>query len=444
MTEPNIARTATILGKTNVLSLTRDYQTLVRNGPENQSAFKVNSLFVTNRGPTNALDIDIRIGRDAPNAPHAIYPIGNFYQLVHSLAIPTDATVVAICRDNPIWLQVGDTLQIRAGADYRADAICSYEYVSDTLMTVPPVNALATPPQNLSVDTGYWPPSTSGARATSFVLNWLPPASNGGTTLIDYDVYVQLYRPATTDPLPEAYSVITRLVKPESLRTALEVTTIPQLVDSAGVQLLPAGTLAPALTVGYYYFYYFKFFVVARNLSGADFVNGLAVTGFNTFEPLEPPAIQQGTPSAAGSVTLIWTQSVPPTPQALTINGEASTIPVAPYTYTGANIRWTRDNGVTWEPGITGAFFPNVYTNPHSSASTSIQATINGLQNGVIYRFCVQTVMNRRRRTNAVPEEQGSNNRDVLSPWSKLSSAIIPLPGAGSAQQLRAMFVSYK
>ena len=440
MTEPNIAQTATILGKTNVLSLTRDWQTLVRNGPENQSTFKVNSLFVTNRSPTNALDIDIRIGRDAPNAPHAIYPIGNFYQLVHSLAIPTDATVVAICRDNPIWLQVGDTLQIRAGADYRADAVCSYEYVSDTLTIPPPVNALPTPPQNLSAYTGYYTPGGQGARPTSFALNWLPPASNGGNTLIDYDVYVQLYRPANTG-VTEAYSAITRLVKPASLRTALEVTTVPQLVDvTTGDELLAAGSLAPTLSQGTYYLYYFKFFVVARNLSGADLVSGAAATVFNTFDPVEPPVIQQGTPGN-GSVALTWNQSLPPTPQPLTISGTAITM--NPYTYVGANIRWTRDNGVTWEPGIAGVLFSDVY-DTYSLASTPIQATINGLQNGVIYRFSVQTIMNRRRRSNAVTEEQGNGNRDVLSPWSKLSSAVIPLPGAGSSQQLRAMFVSYK
>ena len=439
MTEPNIAQTATLLGKTNVLGLTRDWQTLVRNGPENQSAFKVNSLFVTNRSPTNALDIDIRIGRDAPNSPTAIYPIGNFYQLAHSLAIPTDATVVAICRDNPIWLQVGDTLQIRAGADYRADAVCSYEYVSDTLTVPPPVNALPTPPQNLSVYTGYYTPGGQGARPTSFVLNWLPPASNGGSTLIDYDVYVQLYRPVT-NLLPEAYSVITRLVKPASLRTALEVTTVPQLVDATGAQLLAAGTLSPILSQGTYYLYYFRFFVVARNLSGADLVTGVAATGFTTFEPHAPPVIQQGAPGD-GEVELTWTQALPPAATPLTIGGTEITMPLN--TYVGANIRWTRDNGVTWEPNLSGLLFPDAY-DAYATASTPIQATINGLQNGVIYRFSVQTIMNRRRRSNDVTEEQGNGNRDVLSPWSKLSGAVIPLPGATSSQQLRAMFVSYK
>lgn len=420
MTEPNIAQTATLLGKTNVLNLTKDWQTIVFNNLSTQAALKVNSLFVTNR-QTSLIDIDIRLGREAPNSPLATYPLGNFYQLVHTLSVPSDATLVAICRDNPVWLQSGDSLQIRAGENYRADAVCSYEYISDTTYTPPPSNAPPAPPQNLRVYTGHFSaPSGQTGAPSSFVLNWLPPATHGTTPLSDYVVQAQVYE-AGVSGSEDKFGQYENVIKPESTRTQIQITQIVNTligVTTGDATLFSTYPLSPSPTT------YFRFRVAAKNSVGTSAFANTAWTRLDTFPP---PLIASVAPVALG-VTLTWEQYA------------QSNIGITNY-----YVRWTRDNGITWEPSVEGV--PVSATAITSLQPANIQvgnvdSAAPYLQNGVIYRFAIRAIGERDGAANAVEPTATTAKQTISSPWSLLSPAVTPLPPA-TVQQLRAMFVSW-
>lgn len=419
MAEPNIASTATILGKTNVLNLTQDWQTIVFNNLNTQSALKVNSLFITNR-QTSLIDIDIRLGREAPNSPLAAYPLGNFYQLVHTLSIPSDATLVAICRDNPVWLQLGDSLQIRAGANYRADAVCSYEYISDAAYTPPPPNAAPATPQNLRAYMGHFSGTAGGNGApSSFVLNWLPPATHGTTPLSDYVVQSQVYVAGATRA-DDAISNYETVIKPESTRTQLQITQIINTLysESAAPVLYNTSSLAPDDDV------YFRFRVGAKNSVGTS---AFVETEWLRLDTFPPPLITSVSAVDQGAM-LSWTQST-----------------VSDVTLTNYYVRWTRDNGITWEPAVEGIWVsdtPITATSPANIQVGNVQSTSPYLQNGVIYRFAIRAIGERDGAENAVEPTLTTAKKTISSPWSLLSPAIIPAP-ATLPQQLRTMFVSW-
>ena len=421
MAEPNIASTATILGKTNVLNLTQDWQTIVFNNLNTQSALKVNSLFVTNR-QTSLIDIDIRLGREAPNSPLATYPLGNFYQLVHTLSVPSDATLVAICRDNPVWLQRGDSLQMRAGANFRADAVCSYEYISDLPYTPPPSNASPATPQQLTMYMGHFSGTTPGTigSPSSCVLNWFPPASHGTTPLIDYIVKSQVYEAGATRG-DDKLSDFEPVVKAESTRTQLQITNVVNTLFTLG----GASTLynPGVLSVDTSGARYFRFAVAAKNSIG---VGNFVATQWMRFDVFPPPVITNATPVDKG-VTISLTQT-----------------PQTGITIDNYYVRWTRDNGITWEPGIDG-----VAINQSDVLLTDIQVgNVSGaapyLQNGVVYRFSVRALGHRLGANNLVEPIPATDPQIITSPWSMLSQAVIPVPQSGSVpQQLRTMFVSW-
>ena len=206
MTVTNIANTVTIAGKTDIINVTTNWQTVTLNSTASQQVYKVNSLFVANKHDTDAVDVDIRIGRIAGS-------VTTYFKLTTAIAIPRDATLIAVCKDNPIWLQAGDFIQIRAGAgntvaDSRADCLCSYELISDT--NVEPPN-LTTPTEPLAL--------TGEPRNTAVLLEWLPPTFTGGADIFNYTIQAAIYNTGTA-----SWGAFSSITKPDSAATSYSAT----------------------------------------------------------------------------------------------------------------------------------------------------------------------------------------------------------------------------
>lgn len=167
MTEPNIAETVYIVGRTDLASIDTFYKTLTVNPPASGRAYKINSFFIANKDQTYAVDVDVLVQRGTDT-----------FKMATTVTIPADAVLVLISKDNPFWLQEGDFIRLRAAANYRADAICSYEIMGDQVVpgteyTVPGV------PRNLTANTGG---SQQGYIA------WEQPLNDGGLPIRNYIV----------------------------------------------------------------------------------------------------------------------------------------------------------------------------------------------------------------------------------------------------------------
>ena len=119
MAQPNIVNVVTILGHTDVLNVTTTATAVVTNSAASEKVFKINSLIVSNIDGTNAADISVDLFRSSTS-----------YYLASTITVPADATLVVISKDNPIYLEEGDSIRCLASANGDLQVVCSYEEIS--------------------------------------------------------------------------------------------------------------------------------------------------------------------------------------------------------------------------------------------------------------------------------------------------------------------------
>lgn len=119
MAAPNIVNVSTITGKTAVLAVTTSATAIVSNGAGSNKVLKINSLVIANVDGTNSADITVDLFRSSVA-----------YRLASTITVPGDATLVVISKDNPIYLEEGDSLRCTASANSDLEAVCSYEDIS--------------------------------------------------------------------------------------------------------------------------------------------------------------------------------------------------------------------------------------------------------------------------------------------------------------------------
>lgn len=308
MPESNIAETKVIYGRTNYINVTTNWQVLAINPTGSGQVHKINSVFVSNKDNDYSVDIDIRFGR-------IVNGVNTYFQLTRAITVPRDATLIAICRDNPAYLQEGDFIQVRAGTNSRADSIASYEIITET-PGQPPSLTVPSAPLNLIGDEGNG----------SVTLYWDAPLANGGTSILDYVVQMS-YRQSSNN----AWSTFTTVTKPESDLRTFTIT---------------------GLTNGWQY----KFRVGALNAIGlgawSDESSILSPTS------LPAPGGVAATPYNASAV--------------VTWNGIPSWQIPGGQTLTGYAIRWSVDDGQTWLPSVAG-----IPTNSTSAFRTMLNLTNN-------------------------------------------------------------------
>jgi hypothetical protein len=119
MAAPNIVNVTTIIGKTAVQDVTTTFSAIVSNDVSSNKVFKINTLIISNIDGVNSADISVDLFRSSTS-----------YLLASTITVPADATLVVVSKDNPIYLEEGDSLRCLASANGDLEAVCSYEEIS--------------------------------------------------------------------------------------------------------------------------------------------------------------------------------------------------------------------------------------------------------------------------------------------------------------------------
>lgn len=119
MAAPNIVNATSITGKTAVAAVGTSATTVVSNGAGSNKVLKVNTLIISNIDGANPCDITIDIFRSSVA-----------YMIASTITVPADASLVVISKENPIYLEEGDTLRATASAVSDLQAVCSYEDIT--------------------------------------------------------------------------------------------------------------------------------------------------------------------------------------------------------------------------------------------------------------------------------------------------------------------------
>jgi hypothetical protein len=124
MANPNIVNVTAIYGKTAVTNLTTTNATLVVENPASSGkVFKINSLVVSNVDGVSAADITISL-YSAANIG------GTATQIVNTVVVPADASLVVIDKTTGIYLEEDKSIGAIASAANDLKVICSYEEIS--------------------------------------------------------------------------------------------------------------------------------------------------------------------------------------------------------------------------------------------------------------------------------------------------------------------------
>ena len=124
MAAPNIVNVTTITGKSAVVSLTSTAATaVVSNAAASGKVFKINSLVVSNVDGTNAADITVSYYSEDDIG-------GTATQIVSTVSVPADATLVVIDKGTSIYLEEDRSIGATAGAANDLKVVVSYEEIS--------------------------------------------------------------------------------------------------------------------------------------------------------------------------------------------------------------------------------------------------------------------------------------------------------------------------
>jgi len=124
MAAPNIVNVTTITGKSAVVSLTTTAATaVVSNAAASGKVFKINSLVVSNVDGTNAADITVSYYSEDDIG-------GTATQIVSTISVPADATLVVIDKGTSIYLEEDRSIGATAGTANDLKVLVSYEEIS--------------------------------------------------------------------------------------------------------------------------------------------------------------------------------------------------------------------------------------------------------------------------------------------------------------------------
>lgn len=124
MAAPNIVNVTTITGKSATVSLTTTSATaVVSNAASSGKVFKINSLVVSNVDGTNAADITISYYSEDDIG-------GTATQIVSTISVPADATLVVIDKNTSIYLEEDRSIGATAGTANDLKVLVSFEEIS--------------------------------------------------------------------------------------------------------------------------------------------------------------------------------------------------------------------------------------------------------------------------------------------------------------------------
>jgi hypothetical protein len=124
MANPNIVAVTDIRGRTVVADLTTTNSTLVvENVAASGKVFKINSLIVSNVDGSSAADITINLFSEDNIG-------GTGTQIVSTVSVPADASLVVITKDTSIYLEEDRSIGATASSASDLKVVCSFEEIS--------------------------------------------------------------------------------------------------------------------------------------------------------------------------------------------------------------------------------------------------------------------------------------------------------------------------
>lgn len=118
MANPNIAAVTDIKGKMAYADLTTSSAEIVANGGGSNQIYKISSVAVSNKGSVSSgVTLQARRG-------------GTDYSLATGITIPERTTVVLLDKNNPIYLEEGDSLRSQASTANTLVLAVTYETLS--------------------------------------------------------------------------------------------------------------------------------------------------------------------------------------------------------------------------------------------------------------------------------------------------------------------------
>ena len=119
MANPNLFSASSVFGKTAGLALTTSNQTIVSNAASSGKLYKINTLMIANVDGAASADVTVELLKS-----------GTAYKLLNTVPVPADASLVAISRDNQIYLEENDSIRLLASASSDLVATASWEEIN--------------------------------------------------------------------------------------------------------------------------------------------------------------------------------------------------------------------------------------------------------------------------------------------------------------------------
>lgn len=124
MAAPNIVNVVTIKGRTAYAKpANTDATILLANAINSNMVLKINSLVAANVNGTSARDVTVAINTAAAGS-------GTGYPIVSTVAVPADASLVVIDKENPIYLEEDKSIVVTSGSANDIAFTISYEEIS--------------------------------------------------------------------------------------------------------------------------------------------------------------------------------------------------------------------------------------------------------------------------------------------------------------------------
>lgn len=124
MANPNIVNVTDIRGRTVVTNLTTTNATLVvENTAASGKVFKINSLIISNVDGSNAADVTVSLFSEDNIG-------GTATQIVSTVTVPADASLVVISKDTTIYLEEDRSIGATANTANDLKVVCSFEEIS--------------------------------------------------------------------------------------------------------------------------------------------------------------------------------------------------------------------------------------------------------------------------------------------------------------------------
>lgn len=124
MANPNIVGVTSILGKTDIIPLTSTSATsILNNAASSGTILKVNTILVCNEDGTSAANFTLSLYSQDDLG-------GTAERLLSTVSVPADASLVAIGKNFPIYLEEDKSLAATASAADDLVVTVSYEIIS--------------------------------------------------------------------------------------------------------------------------------------------------------------------------------------------------------------------------------------------------------------------------------------------------------------------------